>query len=145
MQFFNISVILYFFLWICFIFFSPKIFSQPSLNRFSPSLSLTCLVCDLFWVEQFLKSSKTTSRRLKTSKNRSNFRPAVTFSLVVTKRLKFFWKTFLWWHLFYTVLNLSENIFATVQIQNNPVFSITWLNGTSRNTDFDGYYIPNRP
>ena len=40
------------------------------------------------------------------------------------------------------VLYLSENIFATVQ--NRLVFSITWLNGASKKTDFDRNYLPNR-
>ena len=34
---------------------------------------------------------------------------------------------------------LSENVIATVQ--NRPVFSITALNGASKKTDFDGYYL----
>ena len=64
--------------------------------------------------------------------------PAVTFSLVLTKRLKFFANLFCddtW------VLYLSENVIVTVQ--NRPVFSITRLNGASKKTDFDGKYLEN--
>ena len=84
--------------------------------------------------EEF-KNQVTTTKNIKISQF---FTPVVTFSLVVTKRLKIPENLFA---MTPRVLYLSENVIAIVQ--NSPVFSNTLLNGASKKTDFDGYYLDN--
>ena len=64
----------------------------------------------------------------KTLKNQSNFRPGHHVFARCDETVKDFWKIFS--AMTSRVLYLSENIFATVQ--NCLVFSITWLNGSSK-------------
>ena len=53
--------------------------------------------------------------------------------------VKDFWKIF--FAMTPRVLYLSENIIAIAQ--NSPIFTNTLLNGASKKTDVDGYYLDN--
>ena len=84
MKFFKIwgNIILFcWFAFFFFFFFTPANVSQPFLDQFAPNLAQTCrLACDLYWGEQFSKSSKTRSQRPKKHRNVGQFfAPAVTF------------------------------------------------------------------
>ena len=138
MQFFKISVILCFsvgLLLYSFSFFSPVNFSQLSLGRFAPNLVRTrCVFLHAIKTDEgdFWKVKKPGHNgQKKHQKIGQIFTQAVTFSLVVTKRLKFFEKYFLRWHLGCYIF--QKNIFVTVQ--NRLVFSNTLLNGASKKTD----------
>ena len=113
-------------------FFSHANFSQPYFDRFTSNLARMCLLaCDWKNTRAFLKGTKTRSQ-LTTAKKHRNignfFTPAFRFSLVVTKRLKFFETIFS--VMTSRVLYLSENVIVTVQ--NRSVFSDTWHNGASK-------------
>ena len=80
-----------FFRWFAF-FFSGQLFSAVS----QP-------ICTKFWMNtsscmRFILS-RANCEKLKKPKIGQFFAPVVTFSLVVTKRLNFFEKSLLWWHL----------------------------------------------
>ena len=98
------------------------------------------LACDLNRRGRFLKSSKNRSRRPKTSKNRSFFAPVVTFSLVVTKRLKMLEKSFLRWHLGYCTIPFRKCHRDSLE----PSSFLKKLAQCSvKETDIDGYYLAN--
>jgi len=91
-HFFEISVISCFSVESFFSFFSPANFSRPSVYRFSPNLSKTCLLtCDLNRRGRFLRSSKTRSQRPK-NKNRSFFSPGRHVFARCDEMVKVFWK-----------------------------------------------------
>ena len=126
------SVIIYFF---CFLLCKFCFFGQPSSanSRLSADLHQIwhdCLiVCNLYWGERFLKSSKTRSRRQKKS-NIGSF-----LFIPASRRFCSLWRNGLWFltYLFAIpsrLLYLSENIFLSVQ--DRLVFSITWFNEASK-------------
>ena len=142
MRFFKISVILCFSvgLLLYIFFFSGQLFSavsRPIRTKFCTNTSS----CMRFILRRaILEMFKNQVTRAKKHRKIGHFSdPAVTFLLVVTKRLKFFCKIFS--AMTPRVLYLSENVIVTVQ--NRPVFSITRLNGASKKTDFDGKYLEN--
>ena len=75
----------------------------------------------------------------KTAKNRSFFSPLSHVFVRCDETVKDFWKIFS--AITTRVLHLSENVLVIVQ--NRPVFSITWLNGASKKSDFEGNYLAN--
>ena len=103
MQFFKISVILCFsvdLLYFFYLFFLPRTF----LSRFSTDLHQIWHECVLLHAiyndeSDFWKVQKPGHNGKKHRKIGQIFAPAVTISLVVTKRLKIFEKSFLRWHL----------------------------------------------
>jgi len=116
-QFFKISVIFWRFVFF-YLFFSCQLFSaifQPIYTKFSTGMSSCMWLKNMWTLFQKFKNQVTTAK-----KHRFYigifFTPAFTFSLVVTKRLKFFGKPFLRWHLErYTFLKMSSWQFKTIQ------------------------------
>jgi hypothetical protein len=87
----------------------------------------------------FRKVQKPGHKGQKTSKFRSNFHPGRHVFARSDETVKVFWKIFS--AMTSRLLYLSENVIVTVQ--NRPVFSNTWLNGASKNTDFEVKYLAN--
>ena len=139
MQFFNISVILCFSVDL-FYFFLPRIFLSRLWTDLHQIWHERVFLHAIYTEESdFWKVKKNRSQRPKTSKNRSNFRTGRHIFARCDETDKDFWKSFSGFTT--RLLYLSENVIVTVQ--NRPVFSNTWLNGASKETDFDGYYLDN--
>ena len=99
----------YVFLSICFIFFPRELFSavsRPIYTKFGTNVySCTRFILSRACFEK--SKNQVTIGQI--------FGPALTFSLVVTKRLKIFEKSFLLWHLgYYTFQKISLRQFRTV-------------------------------
>ena len=117
MQFFKISVILCFSVdLLLYFFFSGKLFSAVSraiCTKFGMNASSCMRLKQTRAIFEKLKNQVTTTK--KHINFGHFFSPVVTFSLVVMKRLKFFGKSFLRWHLdSYTFLKMYSRWFRTV-------------------------------
>ena len=127
MQFFKISVILCFSVGLLF-YFSGQLFSTDLHQIWHECVTLHRIEADEgdFWKVQIPGHNSQ-----KTLKIGQFFASAVIFSLVVTKRLNFFQKSLLRWHL------------GCYTFQNCLVFSIIKPNGGSKKTNFEGNYPAN--
>ena len=128
MQFFKISIILFFSVDLLY-FFIPRIF----LSRLSTDLHQIwheSIFLHAIYTEEsdFRKVQKPGDNGQKTSKNRLNFRTGRHVFARCDETVKFVWKIFT--AMTSRLLYLSNNIYATVQ--NSLVFSNTWLNGASK-------------
>jgi len=125
---------------ILFFFFLPPNF----LSRRSTDLHQIWQECvSLLWAEKdegdFWKVKKPGHNGQKTSKKRSILHTRRHVFVRCDETVKDYWKIFI--AMTPRVLYLSKNVIVIVQ--NRPVFSNTLLNGASKKTDFDGYYLEN--